>query len=185
MAEIVLDTERLLLRRIEEGDAELQYRYLNSPAIMEHLGGVQELANIQAKHDKTMEYFSRHGFGFMFLIEKGSNELVGHAGLKRVDNTHARNQGDFEIGWLVREDRWRRGYAFEAVTAVIDWAFATHNAPHVVALTSERNTPSWRLMDKLGMERRRDLDFDDPAFPAADNPTIIYSLSRDHWKSEL
>ena len=129
MGDIVLETERLVLRKIDEGDAALQYRLLNTPAVMEHLGGVKELHEIEAKHARTMASFARDGFGFMLMVEKASGELVGHAGLKRVDHPKAPNLGDFEIGWLVREDRWRRGYAGEAMRAVIDWAFTRHRAP--------------------------------------------------------
>lgn len=181
MADLVLETDRLILRRIGEGDAALQYRLLNTPAVMEHLGGPKELHEIEAKHAKAMASFAQEGFGFMMLVEKASGELVGHCGLKRVDHPCASNQGDFEIGWLVREDRWRRGYASEAVCAVIDWAFSAHQAPHVVALTAERNKPSWRLMEKLGMRRAVELDFDDPAYPPEDNPTILYRLDRKNW----
>ncbi|WP_427966013.1 GNAT family N-acetyltransferase [Altererythrobacter sp.] len=184
MADIVIETERLVLRTIDEGDAELQFRLLNTPTVMEHLGGVKELHEIEAKHAKTMAWFAREGFGFMMMVEKISGEVVGHAGMKRVDHALAPNQGDFEIGWLVREDRWRRGYASEAMRAVVEWAFTRHQASHVVALTSERNEPSWRLMEKLGMRRRKDLDFDDPAYPPEDNPTIQYSISRAEWESE-
>lgn len=182
VADIVIETERLVLRRIEEGDAALQFEHLNTPAVMKHLGGVKELHEIEAKHAKSMGWFARDGFGFMMMIEKDTGELVGHAGIKRVDNPLAPNQGDFEIGWLVREDRWRRGYAMEAMRAVVDWAFTRHDAPHLVALTSERNEPSWRLMEKLGMKRREDLDFSDPAFPTEDNPTIQYLLTREQWE---
>lgn len=181
MADIVIETERLVLRRIDESDAALQYRLLNTPVVMEHLGGPKELHEIEAKHAKSMAGFAREGFGFMMMIEKSSGDLVGHAGMKRVDNPLAPNQGDHEIGWLVREDRWRMGYASEAMRAVIDWAFSTIGAPHLVALTSQANAPSWRLMEKLGMTRRADLDFVDPAFSAADNPTIQYALSRQDW----
>ena len=182
MADIVLETDRLVMRSIDEGDAQLQYDILNTPTVMEHLGGVKELHEIEAKHAKTMAWYAQHRFGFLMMIEKATGDLVGHAGLKRVDHPAARNQRDFEIGWLVREDRWRRGYAHEAIRAIIDWAFIGHDAPHVVALTSERNVASWKLMEKLGMERRRDLDFADPAYPPEDNPTILYSLTREQWE---
>ena len=184
MPDIVLETDRLVLRTIGEDDAEMQFRLLNTPTVMEHLGGVKELHEIEAKHARTMASFARNGFGFMMMIEKISGELVGHVGLKTVDNPHAANQGDFEIGWLVREDRWRSGYAAEAMHAVIDWAFTRHNAEHLVALTSFANEPSWRFMEKLGMVRREDLDFSDPAFPPQDNPTIQYSLTRKQWETK-
>ena len=83
----------------------------------------------------------------------------------------------------VGEDRWRRGYAFEAMTAVLRHAFTDHVAPHVVALTAPRNEPSWSLMRKLGMQRAPELDFDDPDYPPADNPTILYRLTRQQWEA--
>lgn len=183
MGDIVLETERLVLRKLTESDAALQHRVLNTPAVMAHLGGVKELHEIEAKHARTMALFARDGFGFMMMIEKSTGELVGHAGMKRVDNPLAPNQGDHEIGWLVREDRWRLGLAGEAMRAVIDWAFGPIGAPHLVALTSNRNAASWKLMEKLGMERREDLDFTDPAFAPQDNPTIQYSLTKAQWEA--
>ncbi|WP_370190325.1 GNAT family N-acetyltransferase [Qipengyuania sp.] len=183
MADIVAETDRLVLRTIEDSDVELQDRLLNTPTVMARLGGVKERHEIEAKHAKSRALYAREGFSFLFMIEKASGEMVGHCGIKRVDNPLAPNVGDHEVGWLVRKDRWRRGYAEEAMRAVLDWAFTRVGAPHVVALTSEANTGSWKLMEKLGMVRREDLDFSDPAFPPEDNPTIQYSLTKDQWES--
>ena len=182
MNEAVLETPRLILRKPAEGDAGLQFRVLNTPAVMAHIGGVKTLAEIEERHARIAASFARDEFGFLMMIEK-SGELVGYCGLKRVDSPLARNVGDHEMGWLVREDRWRRGYAEEAMRAVLGWAFGPVGAPRVVALTSPANEPSWRLMEKLGMERRRDLDFDDPDFPPEDNPTILYSLTAAQWQA--
>lgn len=182
MAEVVLETERLLLRTIGPEDAAEQMRVLNTPTVMARLGGVKTLDEIKAKHAKAMALYEAHGFSFLFMIEKATGEMVGHCGIKQVDNPLARNLGDHEVGWLVREDRWRLGLAEEAMRAVIDWAFGPVGAPHVVALTSMTNVGSWKLMEKLGMERREDLDFDDPAYPPEDRPTILYSLTKDQWE---
>lgn len=189
MADIVAETDRLILRTIEEGDAALQDRLLNTPTVMARLGGVKELHEIEAKHAKARALYAQEGFSFLMMIEKAhgdfpGGELVGHCGIKRVDNPLAKNQGDHEVGWLVREDRWRRGYAEEAMRAVLDWAFGRVGAPHVVALTSNANTASWTLMQKLGMRRRKDLDFEDPAYPPEDRTTILYSLDAADWKAK-
>lgn len=181
MADIIAETDRLILRTLEDGDAALQNRLLNTPTVMARLGGVKELHEIEAKHAKARALYAQEGISFLMMIEKETGELVGHCGIKRVDNPLAHNQGDHEVGWLVREDRWRRGYAKEAMRAVLDWAFGRVGAPHVVALTSESNIPSWTLMEKLGMTRRKDLDFDDPAYPPEDRTTILYSLERSAW----
>lgn len=185
MGDIVLETERLILRKITENDAGEHDRLLNTPSVMQYLGGVKERHEIEAKHAKAMASFARYGFGFMLMNEKATGEMVGHVGLKQVDNPNAANIGDFEIGWLIREDRWRRGYAMEAMKAVIEWAFTRFDAPHLVALTSDRNQGSWRLMERLGMERASNLDFTDPTFADSDNPTIQYKLTRAAWESRV
>lgn len=177
----VLLTPRLMLRPVGMDDVDEHDRVLNTPAVMRHLGGVMPREAIVERHAKVRRMYAEHGFGFLFMIDKDTGELVGYCGLKRVDCEHAPNIGDHEIGWLVREDRWRLGYAGEAVTALIDWAFGPVGAPHLVALTSEVNAPSWRLMERFGMERRRDLDFADPGYPPENNPTIQYSLTKAQW----
>ena len=184
MADIIAETDRLILRTIDDNDAIEQDRLLNTPTVMARLGGVKELHEIEAKHAKSQALYAREGFSFLFMVEKALGEMVGHCGIKRVDNPLAPNVGDHEIGWLVREDRWRRGYAEEAMRAVLEWAFGRVAAPYVVALTSEANVGSWKLMEKLGMNRRKDLDFEDPDYPPEDRTVIQYSLTREEWKSQ-
>ena len=142
----VLRTQRLDLCRIGKDDVDTHLNCLNSAAVMAQLGGPRSREDIIEKHAKARASFAADGFGFMFAYERVSGELVAHCGMKRVDIPQAANLGDHEIGWLVREDRWRRGYAEEAVRAIMQWGFETHRAPHIVALTSEENLGSRRLM---------------------------------------
>lgn len=183
MAEFQLETERLILRTPWQEDVDLHMAHLNTPAAMRYLGGVKKRHEIVEKTTKSIALQANENFSFLYMFEKATGEMVGHCGLKRVDSDGAKNMGDFEMGWVVREDRWQRGYASEAVCEVLHWAFVTHQAPHVVAFTSKRNEPSWRLMEKLGMVRRMDLDFHDDRFPSEDNPTIVYSLARSEWEN--
>lgn len=181
MTTAVLITPRLVLRRIGEGDLDAHMTLLNTPAVMRHLGGVQPRAVIATKHARTQALWECGGFGFMMMWERETGELVGHCGMKRVDHPLAPNPGDHEIGWLVREDRWRKGYAYEAMRPVLDWGFVTHAAPRIVALTCQSNVGSWRLMEKLGMLRRAELDFSDPAEP---EPFIQYAITRSQWETQ-
>lgn len=183
MTQTVLATSRLVLRQIAESDLDPHMALLNTPGVMAHLGGVQPRVVIAGKHAASRASFAAEGFGFMMMIEQASGELVGHCGLRRVAHPLAPNPHHFEIGWLVREDRWRMGYAHEAMRAVVGWGFGVIGAPHIVALTCSANVGSWRLMKKLGMARREDLDFVDPAFPPAHNPTIQYAITREAWEA--
>ena len=177
---VVLTTPRLVLRQIGEDDLDAHMSLLNTPAVMQHLGGVQPRAVIAAKHAAARASFAAEGFGFMFAEERETGAIVAHCGLRRVAHPLAPNPTDHEIGWVVREDRWRMGYAHEAMRAVVDWGFAVHAAPHLVALTCEANVGSWRLMEKLGMERRAGLDFTDPSDP---EPIIQYAITRSQWEA--
>jgi RimJ/RimL family protein N-acetyltransferase len=181
----VLTTARLILRQIGADDLGPHMALLNSPAVMEHLGGVQPREVIAAKHEASRASFAAHGFGFMLMTERESGAIVGHCGLRHVAHPLAPNPQDHEIGWVVREDRWRRGYAHEAMRAVIDWGFSSHGAPRIVAITTQINVGSWRLMEKLGMIRAPALDFNDPAMSPAYNPAIQYAITRGQWGPDL
>ena len=73
--------------------------------------------------------------------------------------------GEIEIGWRLRHDVWGQGYAREAAEASRDWAWAKLGLPRLVSITVPANIRSWGLMERLGMERRPDMDFDHPHFP--------------------
>ena len=183
MAEIILETERLILRTRDERDMDDWVRHLNTPAVMRHLGGPQEMHQIEAGFARMDALQARYGHSFWIVQRKSDAALLGMCGLKRFDNRYAPMTGEFEIGWRLREDVWGQGIAREAAAATLEHAFLRLDAPHVIAMTSEANIGSWRLMEKLGMKRRQDLDFDDPDFPPHENPTIIYRIDRQDWQA--
>lgn len=180
MVDIILETARLILRTEADGDQAVWVQHMNTPAVMDHLGGPHEPHKIEANFAKTAANQAQYGYSFMMIQHKDTGDLIGKCGLKNVDNILAPIEihGQFEIGWSLREDYWRRGYAFEAARAVLDLAFTRFDAPRVFAFTAQRNIPSWRMMEKLGMTRRVDLDFADPDYPPRDNPTIVYGTER-------
>lgn len=186
MAEVITETDRLILRTWEAEDRAEFARHLNTPAVMRWLGGVQEEAQYTAAFDR-IDGFQRD-FGHTFWIVEHevdggplSGELLGFCGLKRVNAEGTTMTGEFEIGWRLREDAWRKGFAKEAAIASLDLAFDRFAAPHVVALTVDGNVGSWSLMQRLGMTRRPDLDFDDPRFGPELNPTIVYRIDAAEW----
>ncbi|MEE9435011.1 MAG: GNAT family N-acetyltransferase [Sphingorhabdus sp.] len=182
MADIIIETERLILRTQAAADFDIYMQHINTPAVRRYLGGVEEAHEAEAAFARSAANQAREGFSFWFAALKETGTLIGICGLKRIDAdaAPAEIKGDFEIGWILREDCWGKGYASEAAAASLNHAFARLSAPHVTALTSESNAASWRMMEKLGMERRRDLEFDDSAFPPEDNPTIVYRIDRKH-----
>ena len=183
MAELILETDRLILRTRDEADMPVWLEHLNTPAVMKHLGGPQDIVEIESAFARNAAWQAQHGHSFWIVQHKGNGDLIGMCGLKRFDNEHGSMAGEFEIGWRLREDYWRQGIAYEAASAALSYAFDRLDAPHVVALTSDANIGSWKVMEKLGMTRRADLDFDDPAYPAHENPTIVYRIEASQWQA--
>lgn len=181
MSAIVAETERLILREWGEGDSDCFYAIMNTPAVMRHLGGVQDRATWDAAVGRILGFQRDHGHTFWLLERKSDGELIGFCGLKRVNAEGTGLRGQFEIGWRLRESVWKQGYAKEAAIASLDLAFGQFAAPHVVALTIGHNLQSQGLMKRLGMARRADLDFDDPRFGPEMNPTVVYRIDAADW----
>ena len=83
-----------------------------------------------------------------------------------------------EIGWRLASAHWGRGLATEGARAVLDYAFTTLKLSEVVAIAAAANTPSRRVMEKIGMARQPHLDFEHPKIPANHplRPHVLYSL---------
>ena len=171
-----IETARLILRNWREADVEPFARHTNSPAVMRWLGGVQTREQLESTiRDRIMRWQEERGFTFWAVERRADGELLGFCGLKLADTAGSPIEGLHEIGWRLREDAWGQGYAKEAAIASLDFAFDRLGAPVVVAITGIQNEASWGLMERLGMTRRPELDYDDPRFPDL-NPVIVYDL---------
>ncbi|HWM09643.1 MAG TPA: GNAT family N-acetyltransferase [Solirubrobacteraceae bacterium] len=109
----------------------------------------------------------RHGFGWWYLRERASGELVGDVCLQR---TEVEGEPAVEIGWTLLPARWGRGYATEAARAALAYGFETAGLDEVVSFTMPHNRASRRVMEKLGMEYDRD-------FERAGLPHVLYRLA--------
>jgi RimJ/RimL family protein N-acetyltransferase len=181
MTQVIVETERLTLREWGEGDGERFYAVMNTPAVMRHLGGVQDRATWDAAVDRTIGLQRDYGHTLWLVKHRLDGELLGFCGLKRVNSPGTDLTGQFEVGWRLRESAWGQGYAKEAAIASLDLAFGRFAAPHVVALTVGQNFESQGLMNRLGMARREDLDFVDSRFGPELNPTIVYRIEAGEW----
>lgn len=178
----MIETERLLLRDWRDEDVDVFVRHTNTPAVMRWLGGVKPDEVMRAiMFDRIVRWQKERGFTFWAVERKVDGELLGFCGIKIGDDANSPVEGEFEVGWRLREDAWGQGYAKEAATASLDHAFDRLGAERVVALTVQGNAPSWRLMERLGMVRREDLDYAGAEW--AQGPVIVYEMRREQWRS--
>lgn len=184
MAEVAAETDRLILRDWRDGDRRSFYDIMNTPAVMKHLGGVQDWETWSAAFERIAGFTRDFGHTFWIVEEKESGEMLGFCGLKRVN---APGSGALmntpEIGWRLRESAWGKGIAKEAAIASLDLAFSKFAYRQVIAMTIPANTDSQGLMVRLGMTRRQDLDFMDSRFGPELNPAIVWSIDAEQWPS--
>jgi RimJ/RimL family protein N-acetyltransferase len=89
------------------------------------------------------------GWSFWFVVEVSQLELVGSMGFVG----HADDEGVVEIGYSMIEKYQRRGFATEAMGALIDWAFSHEHVRRVRAHTFPYLTESIRVLEKNGLSR--------------------------------
>ena len=178
----MIETERLILRRWGPQDRTAFETLVNTPAMMAHLGGLKSPAGIDAMFDKRVNDQASHGCTYWATELRDTGELIGSCGIRI-----ASNYGEEvvianmpEIGWRIGDAYWGKGYAREAAEASIAWGWANLDAPAIGAWTTVENTPSWGLMERLGMARRPDLDFRLRGYPLEDpvGAMIVYLLER-------
>jgi RimJ/RimL family protein N-acetyltransferase len=176
----MIETDRLLLRPPASSDLAWMTTQLNTPVVTRHLGGVRTAAQVEAGFVRNAEGIAKGEPGFWTIVVKDGEAIAGKCGLAAINSDHApaELQGHLQIGWSLGEQFWGKGLATEAARAVLGYAFGPLGAAVVYSQTSDSNAASTRMMARLGFQRRADLDYTDPDYPAADNPTTIYQAER-------
>ena len=176
----MIGTGHLLLRPWREGDRPAFRALANTPARMEHFGGVAPEARLDALVDAQITGQAAHGHCFWAVEAKQDGALIGMCGLRIGGHPGTGVARELEIGWRIAEAHWGRGYAREAAQASIEWGWAHTAASRIAAWTGAANRRSWGLMERLGMARRPDLDFDHPRFPVGDpvGRMLVYVVER-------
>ena len=183
MARVAAETERLILRDWDDEDEQRFYDVMNTPAVMRHLGGVQTPEGWRAGFERIRGFTLDFGHTFWIVEEKGTGEILGFCGLKRVNSPGAPEQlaGMPEIGWRLRESAWGQGIAKEAAIASLDLGFDRFGYEEIIALTIPPNAESQGLMKRLGMRRDDGRDFWDERFGPEVNPNIVFALTAAEW----
>lgn len=179
-----LTTARLLLRPWRASDRE-PFAALNADArVMEYFPSVLDRAASDATVDRIEAHFAKHGFGLWAVEVPGIAPFIGFVGLI-VTNFTAPFTPCVEIGWRLACDAWGHGYASEAARAVLEFGFTQLALDEIVSLTAVANQRSRRVMERIGMTRTANDDFDHPLV-AEGHPLrrhVLYRLSRKDWQA--
>jgi RimJ/RimL family protein N-acetyltransferase len=172
-------TARLILRRWRPEDL-APFEQMNAdPLTMRFMPGVLNGTETRLLVDRFEAHHLNHGFGVWALEAPGVAPLIGYTGLQRVA-FDAPFVPAVEIGWRLAPQFWGQGYATEAAEAALRIGFKDLNLDQIVSFTVLANKPSWSVMDRLGMVRDPEEDFDHPRLPVghALRRHILYRKNR-------
>ncbi|HSE15598.1 MAG TPA: GNAT family N-acetyltransferase [Pyrinomonadaceae bacterium] len=142
----VLETGRLLLRRMTVDDAQFILTLLNEPSFLRYIGDKQVRNLEDARRyilNGPVASYERHGFGLLIVELRDSHTPIGICGLLKREELP-----DPDIGFALLPDFWSKGFAFEAATAVLN--DARDRLSRVLAITSLDNEASIGLLQRLG-----------------------------------
>ena len=143
----MIESERLYLREMTEGDFEALRRVLGDGNIMGHYPCTFDDERIRRWIARNVERYRIFGFGLWAVCRKDTAEVIGDCGLTMqvIDG-----QICPEIGYHIRADQQRQGFAAEAARAVRDWTFAHTPFRVIYSYMNADNLPSRRTAMSYG-----------------------------------
>ena len=185
---IVLETERMLLRRLAEADAGPLAALYGDPRVMRFI--TLQPPSLAEVETKILPAYLREyreladGLGSFAAIEKETGQMAGRFSLKPAHSYGL--TGGTELGYRLYPAFWGRGLATEGARALITSAFERLHADRVVATTMADNSGSWRVLEKCGLSRVSTFYYPDAdLMPGAEHGDFVYELTRSDWTRQV
>lgn len=145
-----IETQRLILRPIELDDAQSMYEYASNNEVMEHLTfpkhiSVEHSRNVIQSIFLTKKESVNVPESYA-IVEKISGKMIGCCDFTDIDRFH-----NSEIGYVLNQKYWGKGYMTEAVSKVIEIGFEYLNLERIVIRHNVENIRSKRVIQKLGL----------------------------------
>ena len=183
---LILETDRLILRRWREKDLAAAAAINADPEVMSWTGSgpmtFQDSLTYVTRNDAG---FDIHGFGIWAVENKKDGALIGFAGLRRFERPGHPLGPCIEAAWRFARAVWGQGYASEAARAAFVDGFKRCGIPMITGWAPVINLRSQGVMQRIGMTRRPDRDFDYPTL-APENPLrphVVFTADRRTWPS--
>lgn len=148
---IITETERLILREIEQGDAPAMFELNSDPEVVRYTGDGPFDSPAEAE-SFVRAYVAKNsgtGFGRWIIQLKETGEVLGWCGLKKQEN------GEVDLGYRIYRRYWGKGYATEAAIASLEYGFKQKKLDKIIGVARVENIASIRVLEKCGMTFER------------------------------
>lgn len=167
---IVLETDRLILRRLTRADLDDLYALYRDPEVRKYFPeGALTYEQTREELDWFIEvYYGEYGFGLWAAIHKATGEFIGRCGL--IPWT-LEGRSEVEVAYMLAKAYWGQGLGTEAARAIRDYGFEQLGFDRLICLIDAGNRASIRVAEKIGMRFEKEI-IDDQG------PAQLYSCSK-------
>lgn len=173
----IIETNRLILRTFKATDWQDFYEYFSDEKILKF----EPFKPFTEEECKEEVIHRSTNSDFIAVCLKDTGKLIGNLYFAK---------GDFmtwEVGYVFNSKFYGQGYATESVKAIMDYAFSTLGARRIIAMCDPKNTPSWKLLERIHMRREGHLIQNIYFFEDEDNKpiwkdTYQYAILATEWK---
>jgi RimJ/RimL family protein N-acetyltransferase len=146
------------------------------PEVVRYLGGPLAREDSDDIAAWAQELYAKEELGLLAVERRQDGAFVGMCGLHHLHSY----PDDVEVAWRLAREHWGQGYATEAATGWLDYAFGALGLPRVISITEPPNLRSLAVMRRLGMvfDHEAEVEEDGVVFQA-----VVYAITREQWRS--
>jgi [ribosomal protein S5]-alanine N-acetyltransferase len=150
--DLVLETERLRLRRFRREDVDAVFAIIGDDVAMQYYPRTFDRDDARQWVERNIRRYADYGHGLFAVMPNSGDEVIGDCG---VIQQVVEGEKQLEVGYHFRRDHWGKGYATEAARACMGLAFHKLGAEKVISLIRPENVPSRRVAERNGMKLER------------------------------
>lgn len=171
---IILETKRLILREFVAEDFSELYIILSDRETMKYYSSAFDEAKVRRWINWSLENYQKYGFGLWVVILKENGRFIGDCG---ITMQNINGQIKPEIGYHIKKEYQRQGYATEAAQACRDYGFNNTSFDALYTYMNYTNTPSAKVAINNGMSLIE-------KYPDPENEyDLVYRITRTEWEN--
>jgi RimJ/RimL family protein N-acetyltransferase len=170
-----LETSRLILREYRADDFEAYASFMADPDVARYIAPApMSRADSWRSLASSIGHWTLRGYGTWAVERKDDHAFIGRVGMINPEGWPA-----LEVGWTLGQPYWGKGYATEAASAAMRYAFLTQPVDRIISCIDPENAPSQQVAMRIGETKgeRRAL-----SVGGKDYPVDIWAISRTDWQ---
>lgn len=157
MSNIILETERLILRKIVAEDADALFQIQSNSDVMRYaINGPSSEEGVFRFIHSTLSRYDNDGVGQWAMVEKLSNTVIGDCGFSIKDIDRVR---EHDLSYRLSRKYWGKGFATEAALACRNYGFKTLHLDRIISIQDRDNKLSLKVLQKIGMTLVKEITF--------------------------